>query len=287
MRSLLTATLIGLIGAVAGCANDPVYMECPPDSVQTPACKSTLEAGMDDGMGGVTGEDRSSLMLPVKPETVDDAAARGMRAAALGIDVPYVKVGDIEVEVEWTITNLTDKDATASIELNGATEYFVYDPSLIMLSNDDEAPPTPGLDGDVPMHIAPNAVLTGLFREDQIREASIDIEQITRANVNPFAATLTINKNDLQIQPMTAYDPMMPDVAAVPDLSKPAIPREAFAQMIRVDLVFKPSAHMTLEYTVRVRDVRGIMADKLMAAPAADLTVFAPADFALMAAPGA
>ena len=40
-------------------------------------------------------------------------------------------------------------------------------------------------------------------------------------------------------------------------------PREAFAQMLRIDLVFKPDRPMVLEYTVRVRDVRGKIVHEL------------------------
>lgn len=273
---------------LVGCANDPVYMECP-DNPTDPTCIKTLEAGMDDGTGmGTLTDAKSRLQLPINVEKAVDATARATRAAELGIQVPYVKLGDIEVEVEWTITNLDGMEGLALIELDGANEFFTYDPSMIKLSNDKEAPKTPGLDGNIPLHVPANGTISGIFREDQVREASIDLEQVTRANVNPFAATLRINKNDLQIVPMTPYDPTMPDLAPMPDPNAIPIPREAFANMIRIDLVFTPSRHMTLDYNVRVRDVRGgMMADKLLSAPAAEVTQFAPMDFSLMAAPGA
>ncbi|MEO8702178.1 MAG: hypothetical protein ABI867_19195 [Kofleriaceae bacterium] len=278
MRSLI----LGLV--VAGCANDPVYVDCAQLAEPSVTC-IPLEAGQDDGTGMAVAEAKASLSLPVNTETADDAAERATRATALGVDVPYVKLGDIEVGVEWTITNLSEDPGDARIELNGATEYFVYDPDLIVLSDDDEAPPTPPLDGDVPIHIDAGATVTGIFREDQVREASIDIDQVTRANVNPFAATLTVNKNAQTIQPMLPIDPDMPDVGPMIDPNAIPIPREAFAQMIRVDLVFKPSAHMILNFQVRVRDVRGIMNDKLLAAPLDELQAFAPQPFEVAPTP--
>ena len=278
---------LGLMVLLGACANDPVYVECP-DAATDPTCLRVIEAGQDDGtgMGMVVGEAKTRLVLPINPEKPEDAAIRAMRTAELGVDVPYVKLGDIEVAVEWTITNLEEEEGDALVELDGATEFFGYDPDLVVLSTDDEAPPTPGLDGNIPLHLAGGGKLSGIFREDQVREASIDIEQITRANVNPFAATLKINKNDAQIQPFLPFDPINPEAGPMIDPNAIPIPREAFAHMIRIDLVFQPTRHMTLEYNVRIRDIRGeMMNDKLMAADPADLQAFAPVDFAVMALP--
>jgi hypothetical protein len=270
MRSFIGCA--GLLTVVIGCANDPVYIPAP----------MNLEGGVDDGTG-VLSEARAQLALPINTETAEDATKRAARTAALGVDVPYVKVGDIEVEVEWTIKNLEAMDGDALVELNGANELFVYDPTLIVLSDEEEAPPTPGLEGDIPIHIPANGSIGGLFREDQLREASIDLDQITRGNVNPFRAMLTVSKNADAFQPMSVYDPNMPDVPQTP-VGDP-IPREAFRQLIRVDLVFKPTRHMVLEYTVRVRDVRGIMNELLLSAPPGELQAFAPQPFAVAPTP--
>jgi hypothetical protein len=55
-----------------------------------------------------------------------------------------------------------------------------------------------------------------------------------------------------------------------------AIPREAFAGMVRFDFVFLASTTMTLNYTIRVRDHRDILHRELMSAPTGELTVFNP-----------
>ncbi|HUJ59432.1 MAG TPA: hypothetical protein VLX92_13095 [Kofleriaceae bacterium] len=263
----LHAALI-VIG-LGGCANDPQYLQPPAD----------MEAGMDDGMGGTTVA-KAQLTLPIKPETSAEMAARMTLANKLGVMVPYVKVGDIDTEVEWTITNLDDSDGIAMIELNGANEWFRYDPSVIVLDpTDDEAPPTPGLQGDIPLDVPAKGSISGTFREDQILEASIDLDQITRGHVNPFAAVLTVNKNDQSFQPLSTYIPPTQTMPMPPmqTADGPAVPREAFAEMIEIDLVFKPDHHMTLDYDIRVRDHRGIMNSMGLDAPANQLTMFAPA----------
>ena len=255
---------VGLLAA--GCANDPEYIPAP----------TTLEGGMADMMGNII-QPKASLTLPVKIETAKDATTRAALAAQLGVMVPYVKVGDIDVSIEYTIKNLDTMPGTARIQLNGANEFFSYDPSMLDFSGGaEEAPPTPGLSGDIPIDLAAGETYQGQFREDQILEASIDLDQITRGNINPFAATLNINKNDPSFQPVMIVKPTPADPMPMPIPTGPVIPRAAFAHMIRVDLVFKPDRHMVLEYAVRIRDIRGIMDDKLLAAPPAELTPFMP-----------
>jgi len=272
MRVLVSSAISSTLAlGLVGCANDPVYIPGP----------ATMNAGVDDGTGAIS-VDKASVVLPIKTETAADAAKRTALAAKLMVDVPYVKVGDIEIEIEWTIRNLDDKDGEAKVQLNGANELFSYDPELIVLSpDDDEAPPTPGLGGDIPIAVPKGGTVSGLFTEDQLREASIDLDQITRGNVNPFRAMLTISKNAKNFQPMT---PPMPgdDMYMQTPIGDP-IPRDAFAEMTRIDLVFKPTTHMTLQYDIRVRDVRGIMHDLLLTAATekpGELQTFMPAVYA-------
>ncbi|HEX2686429.1 MAG TPA: hypothetical protein VHN14_07415 [Kofleriaceae bacterium] len=248
----------GLVAGLAGCTgltNDPVYIPGP----------MTMEAGVAD-MTGMLSEAKASLQLPIKTETADDMKKRAALATTLApVMVPYVKVGDIEIDVEWTIKNLDMKPGQAKIELNGANEFFSYDPSIIVLEpGNDEAPPTPGLGGDIPIDVPAGGEVSGLFTEDQLREAAIDLDEISRGNFNPFRAELTISKNAQMFQPMTPLMPGVDNYMQTP--TGPAIPREAFAELIRVDLVFRPNTHMVLEYNVRVRDLRGIMHDLLLTA---------------------
>src|SRR6185295_14395276 len=129
----------------------------------------------------------------------------------------------------WKITNLDAmNEGTVELQLNGANEVFAYDPSMVQLGDPDEVPPAPGLDGDILLHVEAGSTLEGLFREDQLREASIDLDQITRANLNPFAATLQVHKNIDFFQPMSPLMPGVEDYMQTP--VGMAIPREAFHQ---------------------------------------------------------
>ena len=277
MRAIALSSM--LVGLVACSANDPLYIQAP----------MTMEAGVSDpaNMGMLT-QAKASLQLPIKTETAADKKARDALAAKLApILVPYVKVGDLELDVEWTIKNLDTKPGQAKIQLNGASEFFSYDPTIINLAppGAEDPPKTPGLAGDVPIDVPAGGTVSGLFTEDDLREASIDIDQVTRGNINPFRAVQTISKNALSFQPMTppVFDATTGMITQSP--VGPPLPREAFAEMVRIDLVFKPDRHMTLDFNVRVRDLRGIMHDLLLSAKPAELQMFNPMPYAPMVAP--
>jgi len=280
MRQVVHTGLLGLL--LVGCTNDPIYLPSP----------QGIEAGGRDAMDELV-EGRASIQIPVNTETMKDATDRARRQALLdadprylGAEIPYVAIDDLEVSVEWTIKN---NDAmmpgNARIQLNGANQFFEYDPSLVVLSADDEAPPSPGLLGDIPLDIPAGGTLSGVFREDELREASIDLDLITRGLVNPFRATLVVDKNRTEFEEQTALTYDM-DGEPLPQMGTGLFfPRETFAQMLRIDLVFKPDRPMVLEYTVRVRDVRGELVHDLAMAAFTDpvgmgeLQPFMPAPF--------
>ena len=253
-----------LVTVGGACANDPMYVPAP----------TNLEAGVanPNQMGLSVG--KAQLQLPFKTETAADAQIRSDLAMKLGVMVPYVKVGDVSVEIEYTIRNLDSMPGQAKVELDGANEFFAYDPAMIMAPANEEAPPTPGLSGDIPIDIPADGEVTSLFTEDQVLEASIDLDEITRGNINPYAAELIVNKNDASFQPLA---PVMYDMQGNPLPRTPMGPpilRAAFANLIRFDLVFKPTTHMVMDYDVRVRDLRGIVDVKGLASPMDELAQF-------------
>ncbi|MGE0399722.1 MAG: hypothetical protein AB7T06_23610 [Kofleriaceae bacterium] len=259
-------TALAFVGLV-GCTNDPIYI---PPGMDGPR----LEGGLETDMEGNPVAAKTSVVLPINTETMDDIEDREALQATLPAEVvvPYVRVGDLEVSVEWTIRNLEDSDGQATMQINGANQFYEYDPELVVLSEDDEAPPTPGLTGDIPIDIPANGRISGLFTEDDMREAAIDLDQITRGRVNPFRARYTISKNDMQFAQLSEvmFDE---DGEALPQMETGVVfPRSVFAGMIRLDIVFQPDRHMVLEYAVRVRDVRGEMINMMFFdAPADEL----------------
>lgn len=273
---------IVVICVVTGCANTnnaPQYVACAPDGA---AAMDTchLEAGTMD-----VPEAKGSLHVPLKPEALWRARDRAVRAELQmtmpdGVEVPIFRLDHYDLEVEWTVTNLDAMPSQFRVDLNGANEAFTYDPSLIVLGDDDEAPATPPLAGNIPIDIPANGTVTGVFREDQLLEAAIDLDQVSRGNLNPFAASLTISKNTAAFQPLTpsVYDPQSGQVTPGTPTG-PEVPRAAFRQLVRVDIVFRPQRHMTIDYTLRVREHTEIIHEMGLAAPGEELQILDPAPY--------
>jgi hypothetical protein len=268
-----------LIVIVSGCTNEPQYVTC---ATSGPAAMDicTMEAGQSDGMGGTLGEVKGSVHIPVKPEPmwkIGDRQRRLEIEAQLGdptIMVPVYRLEHYDISVEWTVQNLSMAMSEFRIDLNGANEVFTYDPSMIILDPEDEdAPPAPPLAGNIPINIGPGATVSGTFREDQLVEAAIDADQITRGNVNPFRATLTASRHEPSFQPVTPYDPMTMMGGMVMGTAVPAI---AFRQLVRIDIVFRPSAHMRIDFQVRVREHADVIHEMGLNAPAGEIMVLDP-----------
>jgi hypothetical protein len=242
--------LFSAAGLVA-CMEDPQYIPGP----------SSIEVGVD-GSDVFTGT--VTIDLPVQLETMDDAEERVARALEIGIGadmLAYVRNADFDVSIEWTIKNLAGSEGQARISVNGGNQFWYYVPTEFVIDPEEDEEPPP-LMGDIPLRIAENGTLSGVFREDQIHEAAVDLEQITRAMVNPFAAMLTVNEED----PGVAVGGILVPLADLP-------------QMIRFDIIFEADRHMVLEYAIRVRDHRDILHREGLAAPAGEIVMWAPAMF--------
>jgi hypothetical protein len=113
-------------------------VRCDPAQA-TPACTTAVEVGIE-GQDVFTGT--ATITLPIEIEKTQDATDRAMRAATLGVEVPYVRIGDLEVSIEWTIKNLSTSPGQARILVDGGNEYFFYVPSdFVFDPQEDELPP--------------------------------------------------------------------------------------------------------------------------------------------------
>lgn len=234
----------------SACTDDPIYVQSA----------VSIEVGAD----GMPGAGTAQLMLPIRLELSDEASERADRAAELGVEVPYITRDDFDLSLEWTVKNLSDANAVARIQVNGANEWFAYVPGAFVVDPDEEEAPPPLL-GDVPLEFGPGEVRSGVFREDELAEAALDLELITRGALNPFSAVLDVHE----------------DIGSL-DVGGVAVPIADTAHLVRFDLILVADRHMVLEFAVRARDHRrpNLLHDELADAPPDELTTFAPADFA-------
>jgi hypothetical protein len=189
--------------------------------------------------------------------------------------LPLVRLDQVDVSIEWTIRNLSDQPGEARINVNGGNQYYIYVPDNFIVEGDEEEPAPPPLSGNIPIDVPALGDITGVFREDQLREAALDLDLITRGTLNPFAALLIVHE-DIKNTSEIDFTPYPPDQDPPPAPPAP-MPIEIFAQFVQFDITFTANRHMVLEYAVRVRDPDGVFHDELLDAPPEELMVFAPA----------
>lgn len=276
---------LGALGAAA-CTNDPIYVPAPdqievdPENPTDPENANAETASMDlpYDLAYLT-EDEDYMRDRRDRLEVINAALEANGDAPLADDqYPLIRLDQLDIEIEWSIENLSDEPGQARIQVNGANQYYSYVPDNFIVPappGAEEDPPPPPLSGDIPIDVEAGGRIDGVFREDQLREAAIDLEIVTRGGVNPFAALLAIHediKNVLDVP----YVPVDPENPMPPTLS---LPIEAFAHFVRFDIIFEASTHMVLTYSVRFRETEPLLHDDLADAPAGELMLFMPEEY--------
>jgi hypothetical protein len=284
MKMRVILTIIAM--ATAACANDPQYVECGTGD-GSDIC--TLDSQMGSSVG--TGDDAvfvvtGSLHVPVVPpdSSLQKTTTQLQATMPTDVTVPVYRLDMYDLSVEWTLKNLDDKPTTAAVALNAANEDFAWDPAVIKPASDEDPPP-PSLQGNIPFDVPANGEVSGVFTEDELLEAAIDLDEITRGNINMYAATLIVSKNDQSFQPLSAEQAPPPDSDDPPTQTPmgSAVPRAAFRQIVRVDMAMLPgdsSVHLTLQFDILVRPQIANVIDSMgMNAPAAQLMIIDPPTF--------
>jgi hypothetical protein len=183
--------------------------------------------------------------------------------------VPWAATRDFAIEVEWSAKNLGDTDVTAYLILNGGNEFGDYVPSLYIdptQNVEDQTPPPPLLGGS-PIAIPAHATQLGVFREDQMDEAALDLEAITRYPTNVLQTPFEVIAHDSSASRI--------GLEAIP-------PKDVTPAFVRLQFGLSADGHVVVDYTVRVRDRSG---DKLSTPTAKNLYVNTAAMLAPPVAP--
>jgi len=284
--------LLGLLLLLGACTNEPTYIGSDPMG------NEQLEVGT--GAAGDMGTATKTLDLPYdgdKLNGMDYAKTRDDLLASInaGFDpditldqLPFVRLDQVDISIEWSVKNLDDEAGQAFIDINGGNQYFYYVPldfAVINPANPEDTQMPPPLAGHTPIDVPAHGEMNGVFREDTMREAALDLDLITRGTINPYAAILNNNEDitsTADVPYVTYPPPMEGDPQPTPP---PPFPIDAFANFVRFDVTFQPDHHMVLEYAVRVRDPDGLLHDKLLAADPAQLMPFMPAEYVPPAPP--
>ena len=220
--------------AALGC-NNPIFLREPRVLETTPHPDPTIQGYVADS---------ALFILPVRRPSVEEIQLLTTEAQArmLTAPIPWAAARDFEIEIEYTIQNLEAQTVQALFFLNGGNEFGDYLPALYR-SPDLQSPDPPPLLGNTPIVLESHATHSGIFREDEIREASIDLEAIVRFPLNdPFVTPFVV------IAHLSSVSPDGLDNIPASDVTP---------EMARFRFTLESEGHVKADYVVRVRDHGG------------------------------
>jgi hypothetical protein len=243
--------LVALAGTTAlACSelNGPLYFPGP-----------TFEA-----MGGDDPLATSGLTLMFRnPTDAERMQLDAMRAArGYDADIPWVPRDKVHIEVSYKITNLSDRPASFTLIVDGASEFEKYDTQMVAtaLQQGNDPPTFLPLIAVIPPkeELPPGGTYSAIVREDDFAEGEMDLDALGRWNdadmLSPTFAGVLINRSE--VKPYIGMG-LVPDYLKDPTtgvITHANPGRLVVPAMIEIDLRLKTDVPMRCEYYVRVRD---------------------------------
>jgi hypothetical protein len=239
---------VGVLGLLAlpGC-NQPAYFEgferlvLDAATIEAAAAEDSATAGPPQ-IGAYV---QTEYWLDYAPPTAAELEELQPEGAEPADVTPWVRREDLELAVAWTVTNESEAPVRAWVALDGATEFFDWNPVAmygIGGGEDAEELPLPSLLGNFPRMLEAGEVLHGEFREDDLLEATYDLDVLTRFCGGPFAVLNNRSEKDPR------------GTEAVP-------PEAVIAGPVMLRLTLGGDGPLSLEYSIRVRDRARVLFD--------------------------
>ena len=187
-RSLLAAAVVV---SLLGCTAEEEYVgDTPLHSFAVTADTPPFFASDEASLYIV--EER--VELPIEPPTDANLAALMSGAEDLPYDrMPWIELGDLDLEVDWALTNLTDSAGRVAITLNGFTEFHEYMPSFVV---DDEEVIPDFAQWERDLEIEPYQTRYGTIRMEELDEVAIDLATVANGAPNPNQVVYFENQSD-------------------------------------------------------------------------------------------
>lgn len=262
--ALLTSALI--VGGLSGCANGQRFI--------TPPGGSVWLVKVDTDTPPFISAERESLYiveerveLPIRTPLDEEVAALADvgNASVPWAALPLVRRGDVELQIDWVLSNLSDDAVEVTLIVNGFNQFHEYVPGATVV-DDDVVVDFSGWERILALE--PRARAQGTVREEELDEVAVDLSTVVNGAPNPQQVVF--------FQSQSALDPR--SAAFIPDVI-------AGLHGVRIGLLSSAPVPLLLEATVRARDVSGVLVEEderwMPPAPAP----FSPADAAMMMMP--
>jgi hypothetical protein len=154
---------------------------------------------------------------------------------------PWLERGELAIEVDFVLENLTDSEQQIAVIANGFNEFHEYQPGVVVI---DEEPTPDYAQWEWVYKLAPRQRVGRTIREDEFDEMAVDLATVV--NGAPNSNQVVFFENNSSDDPRN--QPFIP--ALIPGLCG-----------FRLGMRTTSAAGATLDASVRVRDTEGLLAD--------------------------
>lgn len=266
-----TLILLPLAAALlAGCLQEQRYVQPEAGGVWVAAIREDTPAAFTAEDGGLFLSE-ARVELPFR-EPTERELEEMMDVGDVLIPYetrPFLERGDVELLVDWTVSNLSDQRVRAVVVINGFNEFHEYLPQ-VTVDDDELIADFSGWEVDLALDAGERR--SGTVREEELDEIAVDLASVVNGQGQPVNANQVV-----YFQNQSSRDRR--SMALIPDIV-PAL------HGLRVGVRTTAAVPVLLEFTVRVRDVRGVLWQGNTEAPweAPVPVLFTPADAAGMPA---
>lgn len=239
------ATSIACLLVAFGCNNPAYYEGAERLVIDAAALEMAQMEGAANAHPLLGAYVQTEYWMDFRPPTEAQLAELRPDGAMPADMTPWVRRDQLTMSVEWTLTNQSDGPLRAFVTLDGATEFFDYNPIAMFGAaggaEEDEVQ-FPSLIGWYPRDLGPGEVVRGQFREDELREAMYDLDVLSRFCGGPLA----VLNNSSEANPVGTDG--VPDGAVI-------------AGLVMLRLTLGANAPARLDYSLRLRQSSDILYD--------------------------
>lgn len=238
-RSLVMCALLTLVA----CDDERTYVG--EDKIYQVALNADTMAAFETEEGGALFIVETLAELPISRPSSAELADRMTGARAYRNlpfpRLPWVERGELEIQVDFTLSNLDDDEHDIDVTVNGANEFNEYVPGVQVIEEDA-----------VPLHaqwerrytLAPKSRISDTVREEDLDEAAVDLATVVNGAPNSDEVVYFENKSATDERSKKYIPEIIPGLVAV-----------------RMGIRTNQAAPILLEASVRVRDVGDKLAD--------------------------
>lgn len=246
MRAWASAsTRVGIalaMTALLGCNDDRVFVG--DSALHQVALDESTPAAFESEDGAIYIVE-TRVELPILQPT--EMAIQDRREGARSLEnypyrrLPWVQRGDLETEIDFTLSNLDDTEREVAVIVNGFNEFHEYMPGVTVI--DDT--PTPDFSQWERLYsLEPLERIERTIREEELDEVAVDLATVVNGAPNPHQIVHFENKSSDDERAQAFIPDVVPGLVGV-----------------RLGLRSTSQARILLEATLRVREVQERLAD--------------------------